>query len=153
MNQKQKTVFFRSRATAVILCLFSVAAFSTSALEIPRAFSSAPDSLKVHARFLASDELTGRGVETPGIRLARDYIAGEFARYGLRPGGDRGTYLQSFEITFRQKQLFVAIDGEVRKMSSPLRYTIRPQALHVIMPRLKRHGAVAVEVGTCGQPR
>ena len=67
MNQKQKTVFFRSRATAVIL-VFSVAAFSTSALEIPRAFSSAPDSLKVHARFLASDELTGRGVETPARR-------------------------------------------------------------------------------------
>jgi hypothetical protein len=115
MNQKQKTLFLRSRATAVILCLLTVAAFSASALETPRAFSSAPDSLKVHARFLASDELTGRGVETPGIRLARDYIAGEFARYGLRPGGDRGTYLQSFKVTTGVKVTepsFIRLNGE-----------------------------------------
>ncbi|HEX2225603.1 MAG TPA: M28 family peptidase [Candidatus Binatia bacterium] len=115
MNQKQKPLFLRSRATAVILSLLTVAAFSAAALEIPRAFSSAPESLNVHARFLASDELTGRGVDTPGIRLARDYIAGEFARYGLRPGGDRGTYLQSFEITTGGKVTepsFVSLNGE-----------------------------------------
>jgi hypothetical protein len=47
---------------------------------------------------LASDELTGRGVDTPGIKLARDYIAREFAKYGLRPGGDNGGYLQGFDV-------------------------------------------------------
>ena len=51
-----------------------------------------------HVRYLASEALLGRGVDTPGITLARDYIATEFARYGLRPGGDGDSYLQSFEV-------------------------------------------------------
>jgi hypothetical protein len=49
-------------------------------------------------RYLASEQLTGRGVDTPGIKLARDYIAREFAKYGLHPGGDNGTHLQGFEV-------------------------------------------------------
>lgn len=60
---------------------------------------SDPAALKVHVTYLASPELTGRGVDTPGINLARDYISGEFSRYGLQPGGDDGTFLQSFELT------------------------------------------------------
>ena len=36
-----------------------------------------------HVRYLASDELMGRGVDTPGIELARDYIAREFKRGGV----------------------------------------------------------------------
>jgi hypothetical protein len=55
-------------------------------------------AIKNHARYLASDELTGRGIDTPGITLARDYIAREFARYGLVAGGDNGTYFQNFEV-------------------------------------------------------
>jgi len=39
----------------------------------------------------------GRGVDTAGIKLARDYIARNFSQYGLLPGGDNGTYFQSFE--------------------------------------------------------
>ncbi len=51
-----------------------------------------------HVRYLASDELMGRGVDTPGIELARDYIAREFKQYGLVPGGDKGTYFQELEV-------------------------------------------------------
>src|SRR5262245_5482142 len=51
-----------------------------------------------HIKQLASEEYTGRGVDTPGIKLARDYIAAEFAKYGLKPGGDNGTYLQGFDV-------------------------------------------------------
>ncbi|HXV82600.1 MAG TPA: M20/M25/M40 family metallo-hydrolase, partial [Candidatus Binatia bacterium] len=59
-------------------------------------------------------ELTGRGVETPGIKLARDYIVQEFSAYGLRPGGDNGTYLQGFEtatgVTVKQPTSFALGD-------------------------------------------
>jgi hypothetical protein len=47
---------------------------------------------------LTSPQLTGRGVDTPGIKLARDYLAAEFARAGLRPGGDDGGFFQPFEV-------------------------------------------------------
>jgi aminopeptidase YwaD len=79
----------------VLLVCFSFSAWS---FDLP-AQSSRSETLKKHISYLASSELTGRGVDTPGIKLARDYIAREFASYGLAPGGDDGTYLQSFELT------------------------------------------------------
>jgi hypothetical protein len=60
---------------------------------------AAEDVFQSRVRYLASDELTGRGVDTPGIKLARDYLVREFTRYGLRPSGDDGTYLQAFNVT------------------------------------------------------
>jgi hypothetical protein len=56
------------------------------------------EELRRDVQFLTSPELTGRGVDTPGIKLARDYLAAEFARAGLRPGGDDGGFFQPFEV-------------------------------------------------------
>jgi hypothetical protein len=56
------------------------------------------EELRRDVQFLTSPELTGRGVDTPGIKLARDYLAAEFARAGLRPGGDNGGFFQPFEV-------------------------------------------------------
>ena len=95
MNPNARKIFQRGRLGLALLVL---AWLSAGALEIPGTPATAPDRLKVHARYLASDELAGRGVGTPGITLARDYIAREFARYGLRPGGDDGSYLQAFNV-------------------------------------------------------
>ncbi|MBM3995804.1 MAG: M20/M25/M40 family metallo-hydrolase [Planctomycetes bacterium] len=46
--------------------------------------------------FLASDECEGRGVGTLGLDLAAQYIAVQFSRAGLKPGGVNGTYFQPF---------------------------------------------------------
>jgi hypothetical protein len=80
--------------TASLTILYAFAAWS---LEIPSLPQSRVEILGDHARYLASEELTGRGVDTPGIKLARDFIAREFAAYGLLPGGERDTYVQTFE--------------------------------------------------------
>ncbi|MBI4717105.1 MAG: M28 family peptidase [Planctomycetes bacterium] len=58
---------------------------------------------QTHVNYLASDELEGRGVGTPGIELAADYVARQFAEIGLEPAGDNGTYFQSFPMTLRRK--------------------------------------------------
>jgi hypothetical protein len=55
-------------------------------------------ALERHVTYLASEELAGRAVDSRGIGLARDYIAAEFAKHGLIPGGDAGGFLQSFEV-------------------------------------------------------
>lgn len=65
---------------------------------IPPRAQEATSDLEQHAKYLASAKLTGRGVDTPGIKLARDYIAAEFAKYGLRPAGKSGGYLQPFDV-------------------------------------------------------
>jgi aminopeptidase YwaD len=88
----------RARASVVTLTLAVLVAFSAWTFEIPSSADPRVDRLRDHVRYLASDDLTGRGVETPGIKLARDYIAREFATYGLRPGGDNGSYLQGFDV-------------------------------------------------------
>ncbi|HET7392751.1 MAG TPA: M20/M25/M40 family metallo-hydrolase [Candidatus Binatia bacterium] len=87
----------RARVAGLLVCLGLLFAISAWPLDIPSSTSSV-EVLKTHAHFLASDKLTGRGVDTPGIGLARDYIAADFAKLGLQPGGDNGSYLQSFEV-------------------------------------------------------
>ncbi|HMF15305.1 MAG TPA: PA domain-containing protein, partial [Gemmataceae bacterium] len=54
--------------------------------------------LKRDVTFLASDECEGRGPVTKGLVLAGDYIANEFKKAGLKPGGVDGTYFQSFAV-------------------------------------------------------
>jgi hypothetical protein len=49
-------------------------------------------------KFLASDELQGRGNGTPELDRAAKYIADHFHKFGLKPAGDHGKYLQSFEL-------------------------------------------------------
>jgi hypothetical protein len=50
-----------------------------------------------HVRLLASDELQGRGLGTPGLDRATAYVVEAFRTAGLQPGGDDGTYLQRWE--------------------------------------------------------
>ncbi len=48
---------------------------------------------------LADDSMGGRGTPSPGLEMAAAYIAGEFRRLGLRPGGDSGSFVQRYRIT------------------------------------------------------
>ena len=55
--------------------------------------------LRSHVRYLSSPALDGRLTGTPGETLATEYGAEVFARLGLEPAGDHGTFFQSFEFT------------------------------------------------------
>lgn len=48
--------------------------------------------------FLAGEECNGRGVGTPGIDKAADYVAARFKEAGLRPGGRDGGFFQPFGV-------------------------------------------------------
>ncbi len=52
------------------------------------------EKIRAHVKYLASDELEGRGVGTRGEKLATEYIASQLQSEGLKPGGDNGTYFQ-----------------------------------------------------------
>jgi len=56
-----------------------------------------PDAEKIraHVKFLSSDLLEGRGTGQRGGDIAAEYIATQFALYGLKPAGDEGTYFQN----------------------------------------------------------
>jgi Zn-dependent M28 family amino/carboxypeptidase len=53
------------------------------------------EKMRAHVKYLASDELEGRGVGTRGEKLATDYLATQLRLEGVRPAGDGGTYFQT----------------------------------------------------------
>ena len=55
------------------------------------------EQLMRHVRFLAAPELEGRGVGTAGLDRAADYLAKQFESLGLTPGGDDGTWFQTWQ--------------------------------------------------------
>jgi len=58
-----------------------------------------PETLLSHIKFLASDDLQGRGNGSVGLERAADYIATQFKAAGLRSGGANGEWFQPFELT------------------------------------------------------
>jgi Zn-dependent M28 family amino/carboxypeptidase len=53
-----------------------------------------PERIRAHVRFLSHDLLEGRGTGQRGGDIAAEYIATQFALYGLKPAGDNGTFMQ-----------------------------------------------------------
>jgi len=53
------------------------------------------ERIREHVKYLSSDEMEGRGTGQRGGDLAADYIAKQFASYGLKPAGDNGTFFQN----------------------------------------------------------
>jgi hypothetical protein len=82
----------RKISLVVVLCLAAVGSRAAD----PR-FS--PESYLRHVKYLAGDELQGRGNGTPGLDKAAEYIAAEFKASGLQPGGDGETFFQRFALT------------------------------------------------------
>lgn len=55
--------------------------------------------LKDFLTFIASDELEGRDTPSRGLDVAALYIANHLSRWGVKPGGDNGTYFQKFPLS------------------------------------------------------
>lgn len=104
---------------AIILLSPSVAAWTQSAVTTPAITRKAAVALTATERKaadsvklatirevttkLSSNEFEGRGTGQPGADKAANYLATQFARLGLKPGGDNGTYLQT--IKFRSAEV------------------------------------------------
>src|SRR5687767_7035310 len=58
-----------------------------------------PKAYLEHVKFLASDDLEGRGNGSRGLESAAEYIAAKFREAGLEPAGDGGTFFQRFDMT------------------------------------------------------
>jgi hypothetical protein len=65
---------------------------------------------------IADDSLRGRPTPSPELDKVAAYIAGEFQRIGLRPGGDSGTFFQRYPIRVerRNQQASVTLTGRGR---------------------------------------
>lgn len=86
------------------------------------------DSLRGHLSFIASDRLEGRDTPSPGLDIAAEYIAAQFRRIGLEPGGDDGYFqtadmrvieqgLEGFELRLRNGEKTVTADKALVSIS------------------------------------
>jgi Tol biopolymer transport system component len=57
------------------------------------------DDARAHVERLTADEMEGRLTGTAGERRATAYVAAVFARLGLEPAGDAGSWFQAFPFT------------------------------------------------------
>ncbi|HEY6621287.1 MAG TPA: M28 family peptidase [Steroidobacteraceae bacterium] len=96
------------RPTALIfglcagICSSAESAPAVPQLGLPSAVTASMQEIdrrriRAHVQFLANDLLEGRGTGTRGGDIAANYIAAQFALYGLKPAGDNGTYLQKVD--------------------------------------------------------
>ena len=74
----------------VIFLLFS------SSIAFAQSSDIKASTIKKHIEYLASDQLEGRGTGTEGGKKAAAYLAKQFKKAGLKPYGDKGTFLQEF---------------------------------------------------------
>jgi Zn-dependent M28 family amino/carboxypeptidase len=91
-------------ATVLAAIVMAAAQAATPSSEIPAAVEATARAqitaaaLAAPIRFLASDELEGRGPATRGDALARRYIAAELESLGYQPGGGQGSWEQAVDI-------------------------------------------------------
>jgi hypothetical protein len=86
----------RRPATLLLACallLTSTTALARTAVTPPPA-----SELRVIVETLTATEMAGRRAGTPGGDRATERLAAWLAAAGLRPGGDNGTFLQSFTL-------------------------------------------------------
>ncbi|MGI9103795.1 MAG: M28 family peptidase [Terriglobales bacterium] len=76
-------------AKAPHVAVINLPAAATAAMK-----SIDPQHIREHVRFLSLDLLEGRGTGQRGGDIAAQYIAAQFALYGLKPAGDNSTFLQ-----------------------------------------------------------
>ena len=73
------------------------------------------ERIRADVKTLSSDRFEGRGIGTPGEERATDFIATEFAKAGLEPAGERGTFFQTVPlvtVTTGPKATLAAVKGD-----------------------------------------
>ena len=84
--------------------------------------SIAATGLKTWLTYLSSDELQGRAVFTEGLGLAAGYIQGHLESWGLKPGGDHGTFIQTVRVlgvkSTNRSSVTVRVGSETRTFTN-----------------------------------
>ncbi len=92
----------RTGIVALVLLGAPVVALPQSTAVTRAAATITPQDVRRRINIIADDSMGGRNTPSPGLDKAARYIASEFQRLGLKPGGDSGTFLLRYPITARQ---------------------------------------------------
>src|SRR5689334_24902150 len=59
----------------------------------------AANQMRDYLTFIASDEMEGRDTPSRGLNTTAKFLALNLSRWGFKPAGDNGTFLQRIELT------------------------------------------------------
>jgi hypothetical protein len=66
------------------------------------AASITPADIRQRIGVIADDSMMGRDTPSPGLEKTAQYVADQFKRFGLKPGGENGTWFQRYTISHRR---------------------------------------------------
>jgi Zn-dependent M28 family amino/carboxypeptidase len=110
MNSSYRNIF-QSRGVLSALLVVTLLSSTAFGWQVSTTLSDAEkkatariklESIREITTKLSSKEFEGRGTGQPGADKAASYLADHFKKFGLKPGGDNGTYLQ--QIKFRSSE-------------------------------------------------
>ena len=91
---------FRSYVAVLAVAVFPAIACSQRPSTPGRGESTITEALiKRHVNVIADDSMLGRNTPSRGLEMTASYVAGQFKRLGLKPGGDSGSYIQRYQLT------------------------------------------------------
>jgi Peptidase family M28 len=61
-----------------------------------------PADIQQRIGIIADDSMMGRDTPSPGLEKTAQYVASQFERFGLKPGGENGTWFQRYTISTRR---------------------------------------------------
>jgi hypothetical protein len=61
-------------------------------------YTLSAEQLRTYLTFIASDEMEGRDTPSRGLNTTAKFIAMNLARWGFKPAGDNGTFLQRIDL-------------------------------------------------------
>lgn len=108
MKISNRAPLWRAPLTAIgfaIACALSSsgAAFARgAATESPGTATISAAQMRDYLTFIASDEMEGRATPSRGLDTAAKFIATMLSRWGVKPGGDDGTYFQKIAMSARR---------------------------------------------------
>ncbi len=123
------------RLLALSFSLLLLWAWADRPLWMSRAETITPTDLRAHLEFIASDALEGRDTPSRGLEIAGLYIVSHLQRWGVKPGGENGTYFQP--LNFRIDAINTGetrIQVGTRSFEYGVDFVARPVALNASAP-------------------
>jgi hypothetical protein len=91
---------------------------------------------------IAHDSMMGRDTPSRGLEMTAQYVADEFKRFGLKPGGENGTWFQRYNM----------IRSRLDPAESHVGFMMNGSHVHAEFTRDARYQWGAVPVGEVGGP-
>lgn len=130
-----------------IIFLFIILIFSgvAEAQKLKKSEKKIVQDLTATINYLASDKLEGRRTGTQGEITASEYIQDQFRSIGLAPKGDKGSYIQKFEIDEGREVLptsFLTIGGKSVDKDDffPFAFSADGTIEAMVSPSIREHG-------------